>query len=89
MNIKRKLLGSFLLATLVPVLVVALFTIRNVTEQAKHQFEESSSLDVRLVDNTFVTLFDSVGHTVAAMAEYPAVRDTGSGELTHLFRPAP
>jgi len=87
MNIKRKLLVSFLLATLVPVLVVALFTIRNVTEQAKHQFEESSSLDVRLVDNTFVTLFDSVGHTVAAMADYPAVRDTESGELTTYFGP--
>lgn len=87
MNIKRKLLVSFLLATLVPVLVVALFTIRNVTEQAKHQFEESSSLGVRLVDNTFVTLFDSVGHTVAAMADYTAVRDTGSGELTTYFGP--
>ncbi|KJH80361.1 methyl-accepting chemotaxis protein [Stutzerimonas stutzeri] len=88
MKIKHKLLLSFLVATLVPVLVVALFTIRNVTEEAKVQFEESSSLDVKLVNNTFVTLFDSVGHTVSAMADYPAVRDTEGGELTTYFGPA-
>lgn len=82
MKIKHKLLASLLVATLVPVLVVALFTIRNVTEEAKLQFQETSSLDVKLVDNTFVTLFDSVNHTVSAMADYAAVRDTDSGELT-------
>lgn len=85
MRIKSKLLASFLVATLVPVLIVALLTIRNVTEQARSNFEEASSLDVRLVDNTFVTFFASVGHTVSAMAEYPAVRDTASGELTTYF----
>lgn len=38
MKIKHKLLAILLVATLVPVLVVALFTIRNVTEEAKLQF---------------------------------------------------
>lgn len=85
MNIKSKVLASFMVATLVPVLVVALFTIRNVTEQAELKFQETSSLDVRLVNNTFVTFFDSVGHTVSAMADYPAVRDTHSDELTTYF----
>ena len=85
MKIKHKLLASFLVATLVPVLVVALFTIRNVTGEAKVQFQESSSLDVQLVNNTFVTLFDSVSHTVSAMADFAAVRDTEAGELTTYF----
>lgn len=85
MSIKSKLLASFLIATLVPVLIVALLTIRNVTEQAETHFRDSSSLDVRLVDNTFVTFFDAVGHTVSAMAEFPAVRDTGGGELSTYF----
>ncbi len=85
MNIKRKLLASFLIATLVPVLIVALLTIRNVTEQAQTHFSESSSLDVRLVENTFVTFFDSVGRTVSAIADYPALRDTDSGELSTYF----
>ncbi|MCQ4260705.1 methyl-accepting chemotaxis protein [Stutzerimonas stutzeri] len=87
MKIKHKLLLSFLVATLVPVLVVALFTIRNVTEEAKLQFQETSSLNVNLVNNTFVTFFDSVGQTVAAMADYTAVRDTEGGELTTYFGP--
>ncbi len=87
MKIKHKLLLSFLVATLVPVLVVALFTIRNVTEEAKLQFQQTSSLNVNLVNNTFVTFFDSVGQTVAAMADYTAVRDTEGGELTTYFGP--
>jgi methyl-accepting chemotaxis protein len=87
MKIKHKLLLSFLVATLVPVLVVALFTIRNVTEEAKLQFQETSSLNVNLVNNTFATFFDSVGQTVAAMADYTAVRDTEGGELTTYFGP--
>ncbi len=85
MSIKSKLLASFLIATLVPVLIVALMTIRNVTQQAESHFRESSSLDVRLVENTFVTFFDAVGHTVSAMADYSAVRDTASGELSTYF----
>jgi methyl-accepting chemotaxis protein len=85
MSIKSKLLTSFLVATLVPVLIVALLTIRNVTQQARTHFHEASSLDVRLVDNTFVTFFDSVGHTVSALADYPALRDTVGGELSNYF----
>ena len=61
MSIKSKLLVSFLVATLIPVLVVALLTIRNVTEQAKENFLASSSLDMKLVNNSFATFFDSVG----------------------------
>jgi len=87
MKIKPKLFASLLCATLVPVLVVALVTLRNVTEQARAQFQESSTLDVELVNNSFVTLFDSVSHTVSAMADYAAVRDTEAGELTTYFGP--
>lgn len=82
MSIKAKLLTAFLAATLFPVLIVALLTIRNVTAQAKVDFLESSSLDVQLVSNTFATFFDSVGHTVSAMAAYPALMDADSSELT-------
>jgi methyl-accepting chemotaxis protein len=85
MNIKSKLLASFLLATLLPVLIVALLTIRNVTQQARTNFLESSNLDVQLVENTFATFFASVGHTVSALGDYPAVKDTESGELTTYF----
>lgn len=85
MRIKSKLLLSFLVATLIPVLVVALLTIRNVTQQAKENFLVSSSLDMKLVNNSFATFFDSVGYTVSALAEYPAVQDADNGELTTYF----
>ncbi|MVW74461.1 HAMP domain-containing protein [Pseudomonas sp. R-22-3w-18] len=85
MSIKSKLLLSFLVATLIPVLTVALLTIRNVTNQAKDNFLASSSLDMQLINNSFATFFDSVGYTVSALAEYPAVRDTQAGELSTYF----
>ncbi len=85
MRIKSKLLLSFMVATLIPVLIVALLTIRNVTNQAKDNFLVSSSLDMQLINNSFATFFDSVGYTVSALAEYPAVRDTQAGELSTYF----
>ena len=85
MKIRSKLLVSFLVATLIPVLVVAMLTIRNVTEQARENFLVSSSLDMKLVNNSFATFFDSVGHTVSALAVYPAVKDAQNGALTTYF----
>ncbi|MFT0631116.1 hypothetical protein ACMFY5_03160 [Pseudomonas sihuiensis] len=85
MKIRSKLLVSFLVATLIPVLVVALMTIRNVTEQARDSFLVSSSLDMKLVNSSFATFFDSVDHTVSALAEYPAVKDAQNGALTTYF----
>ena len=88
MKIRSKLLVSFLVATLIPVLIVALLTIRNVTEQARENFLLSSSLDMKLVNSSFTTFFDSVGYTVSALAEYPAVRDAGGGALSTYFAEA-
>jgi methyl-accepting chemotaxis protein len=85
MKIRSKLLLSFMVATLIPVLIVALLTIRNVTEQARENFLVSSSLDMKLVNSSFTTFFDSVGHTVSALAEYPAVKDAKNGALTTYF----
>ncbi|MEW6461888.1 MAG: methyl-accepting chemotaxis protein, partial [Pseudomonadota bacterium] len=88
MKIRSKLLVSFLVATLIPVLIVALLTIRNVTEQARENFLLSSSLDMKLVNSSFTTFFDSVGYTVSALAEYPAVRDADGGALSTYFAEA-
>lgn len=85
MSIKSKLLMSLLVATLIPALVVALLTIRNVTEQAEENFLVSSSLDMKLVNNSFASFFDSVGYTVSALAENSAVRDADNGELSTYF----
>lgn len=88
MKIKSKLLVSFLVATLIPVLIVALLTIRNVTEQARENFLVSSSLDMKLVNSSFATFFESVGHTVSALAEYPAVKDAKGDALSTYFNEA-
>ncbi|WP_321347883.1 methyl-accepting chemotaxis protein [Halopseudomonas oceani] len=85
MKIKSKLLLSFLVATLIPVLIVALLTIRNVTEQARENFLISSSLDMKLVNSNFATFFDAVGHTVSAMATYPAVTDANSNDTLSTY----
>ena len=85
MSIKAKLLSTFLVTTLLPVLIVAALTIHSVTNQAREDFVETSNLDVKLVENTFTTFFDSVGHTVSAMADYPAVKDADNGDITTYF----
>ena len=85
MNIKAKLLTAFLVTTLLPILIVAAFTIQTITKQARQDFIDTSTQDVALVDNTFVTFFDSVGHLLSAITEFPAVRDTESGNISTYF----
>ncbi|SIP93532.1 methyl-accepting chemotaxis sensory transducer with Cache sensor [Aeromonas sp. RU39B] len=88
MSIRAKLLSTFLVTTLLPVLIVAAFTIHSATKQAREDFIETSTLDAALVDNTFTTFFDSVGHLVSAMADYPAVRDSAGSEISTYFKEA-
>ncbi|MBN7823037.1 cache domain-containing protein, partial [Bowmanella yangjiangensis] len=40
------------------------------------------------VNSSFTTFFDSVGYTVSALAEYPAVRDADGGALSTYFAEA-
>ncbi|WP_020405456.1 methyl-accepting chemotaxis protein [Hahella ganghwensis] len=85
MKIKTKLLTAFLVTTLLPVLIVAIITVRNVITQAEKQFLDASNLDISIIDQSFQNFFDVIGFTVAFMADYSAVGDTESGGLTTYF----
>ncbi len=85
MKIKTKLVAAFMATTLLPVLIVAVITIRNVIQQAETKFEQASALDISLVDQTFTNFFDMVGYNVSFMADHPDVSDTAQGALTTYF----
>lgn len=85
MNIRSKLLASYLVTTLVPVVIVASLTISRVIDEAYQDFESSSSLDMSIIDQTFTTFFDVMGFNVSFMADLPAVTETGGESLSTYF----
>lgn len=88
MKIKTKLLLSFLVTTLLPVLIVSAFTIHKVTNEAHDNFVVTSSEDMALAENIYTTFFRSVENNLSAVAEYAAVRDTEGGDISTYFDPA-
>lgn len=85
MNIKTKLLASFLVTTLVPVVIVAGLTISRVVDEAYSDFEDTSSLNMSIVDQSITTFFDVIGYNVSFMADLPAVTQTGGESLSTYF----
>ncbi|OXS15398.1 chemotaxis protein [Zobellella denitrificans] len=84
-SIKTKLLAAFLCTTLLPVIVVVALTLRNVNQDAKQRFAEASSLDIAIVDQAFGNFFDTMGHVVSMMADYPILSQTREGAISTYF----
>ncbi len=85
MKIKTKLLVAFLVAVLVPVLLVAVITTRDINKNSELQFAEASSLNMAVINNTFVNFFEYVGYTVSALAEHPSVTKSDAGPISTYF----
>ncbi|WP_375056169.1 methyl-accepting chemotaxis protein [Zobellella sp. DQSA1] len=84
-SIKTKLLAAFLCTTLLPVLIVVALTLRNVNLDAKQRFAEASSLDIAIINQAFGNFFDTVGHMVSMMADYPILGQTREGAISTYF----
>ncbi|MFC6671552.1 cache domain-containing protein [Marinobacterium aestuariivivens] len=84
-SIKTKLLAAFLCTTLLPVIIVASLTLRNVNEDAEKRFLDASSLDISIVDHSFGIFFDLIGDQVSMMADYPILAETDKGAISTYF----
>lgn len=73
MNIKQKLIWAFLTIASVPVLAVAVVVILNVRTDAQEQFIDSSSREIRQVENAMNLFFEGLEQNVAYLAGLPEV----------------
>lgn len=75
MNIKQKLTWAFLTIASVPVLAVAVVVILNVRTDAQDQFIDSSSREIRQVENAMNLFFEGLQQSVAYLAGLPEVTE--------------
>lgn len=75
MNIKQKLTWAFLTIASVPVLAVAVVVILNVRTDAQDQFIDSSSREIRQVENAMNLFFEGLQQNVAYLAGLPEVTE--------------
>ncbi|MCQ4295960.1 methyl-accepting chemotaxis protein [Pseudomonas stutzeri] len=73
MNIKQKLTWAFLSIASVPVIAVAIVVILNVRSDAQRQFIDSSSREIRQVENAMNLFFEGIEQNVAYLATLPEI----------------
>jgi methyl-accepting chemotaxis protein len=73
MNIKQKLTWAFAVIACLPILVVAAIVIANLRQQATDGFVDSSSREIRQVDNAMRLFFDGITQNVNFIASHPLV----------------
>ena len=77
MNIKQKLTWAFATIAFVPVILVAIVVILNVRSQATHNFKDSSSREIRQIENAMKLFFDGITQNVAYLARHPEIINAG------------
>ncbi|MBD9655718.1 MULTISPECIES: methyl-accepting chemotaxis protein [unclassified Pseudomonas] len=77
MNIKQKLTWAFAAIACVPVVLVAVVVVVNLREQARDDFLDSSSREIRQIENAMNQFFDAIAQNVEYLAKHPAVRNAG------------
>lgn len=75
MNIKQKLTWAFLAIASVPVIAVAIVVILNVRGDAQRQFIDSSSREIRQVENAMNLFFEGIEQNVAYLAALPEITE--------------
>ncbi|UTW07669.1 methyl-accepting chemotaxis protein [Pseudomonas benzenivorans] len=73
MNIKQKLTWAFAIIACVPIMLVASLVILNLRSDARDEFVDSSSREIRQVENAMQLFFDGISQNVDYLAKHPLV----------------
>lgn len=76
MNIKQKLTCAFAAIACTPVLLIAVVVAMNLRSQAQDDFIDSSSREIRQIDNAMQQFFAGISQNVEYLAKLPAVTNT-------------
>ena len=74
MTIRQKLGWAFFLVAVLPAALIAGLVVVNVRDQARSEFLESSSREIRQVENSMRIFFDSINQDVDFLAGHPLLK---------------
>jgi methyl-accepting chemotaxis protein len=72
-NIKQKLTWAFAIIACVPIMLVASLVILNLRSDTRDEFIDSSSREIRQVENAMQLFFDGISQNVDYLAKHPLV----------------
>ncbi|KUJ00501.1 methyl-accepting chemotaxis protein [Vibrio sp. MEBiC08052] len=79
MKIRTKLIATFVVAVIVPVAFLAIFSIREVTDAAIIQFQKSTKKEIVQVDRAFNIFFENAKKSIDYLASVPEIIGPLSG----------
>ncbi|MDW6002289.1 methyl-accepting chemotaxis protein [Vibrio mangrovi] len=75
MKIRTKLIATFVVAVTIPVAILAMFSIREVTNEAIEQFQKATSKEIIQVDRAFNIFFDNAKKNIDYLSSIPEVTE--------------
>ncbi|BBN83615.1 chemotaxis protein [Pseudoalteromonas sp. A25] len=75
MRMRQKLIISFLLTVIVPILAISAVSITKTKEESLNSFLDFSSSEIRQIENTFVLFFEQMKNNARFLAQHKTVSD--------------
>lgn len=79
MKIRTKLVLTFTVAVLAPVVILSLYSIKEVSDNAIEQFQKSSAKEINQVDKAFDLFFTETKRNIDYLASLPEIRNPQDG----------
>lgn len=84
MRMRQKLIVSFLLTVIVPILAISLVSISQTKQESLERFLDSSSNEIRQVENTFILFFEQMKNNARFLAQNKLVRSLPEDLSTYM-----
>ncbi|MFC3031606.1 methyl-accepting chemotaxis protein [Pseudoalteromonas fenneropenaei] len=86
MRMRKKLIISFVLTVIVPILAISIVSISQTKRESLERFYETSQSEIAQVENTFIMFFDQMKSNARFLAASPVVKQVPSS-TTQYFGP--
>ena len=83
MRMRQKLIASFVLTVIVPILAISIVSISQTKTESLERFIDSSSSEIRQVENTFNLFFDQMKNNTRFLAQSSTVTSVSENTSTY------
>ncbi|MBQ4837800.1 methyl-accepting chemotaxis protein [Pseudoalteromonas luteoviolacea] len=83
MRMRKKLISSFVLTVIVPILAISIMSITRTKQESLTRFTASSDSEIRQVENTFVLFFEQMKNNARFLAQSQAVVNVSDDTSTY------
>ncbi|GMM84880.1 methyl-accepting chemotaxis protein [Pseudoalteromonas sp. MTN2-4] len=84
MRMRQKLITSFVLTVIVPILAISIVSISQTNTESLERFIDSSNSEIRQVENTFNLFFDQMKNNARFLAQSSTVTSVSENTSTYL-----